>query len=152
MKYVRVFVALLVGMLLLAGCETAPKSRVAIRRIEVNGDNAKYVGERFLFSLRARGVRISESIESGPIITAISTIKEMENNVSVFTFEATDGANLKIKEVVSTQDLPPALRDRIIQRGVGQAADALVRQLGPKEPTPAPLPPKTQNPEHFSTS
>ncbi len=134
---------------MLAACGTTPP-RISIRRVEVNGDNAKYVGELLLSSLQARGARISESRETAPVLKGTSEIKKFENGVQVFTIEITDSSSLKVKMTVSTQDLSPLNRDLFIQKGVGQAADAVIRELGPKQPQqPAPA---EQKPEHFSSS
>jgi len=137
----------------LAGCSNeAPQ--VSVRRIEVDGDNARYVGRRLVYDLRLRGVKVTESAEAAPILKATSVVKKFENGVSVFTLEITDGKGLNIKQTVSTQDLPPLSSDMYIIRGVDQVADSLVLQLRPKETTPAspPAQPVNKEKEHFKTS
>ncbi len=110
----------------------------------VTGNNAKYVGIRLVESLQGHGVRVSESVE-GPILTGTSRMEKMENGVSVFTLEVSDGAGLKIKEVVSSQDLLSSWD--VIPTAADRVAEEVVKQLAPKQP-PKPQP----APENYSTS
>ena len=95
--------AIFAALLGFSACDTA--TGISVRRIEINGDHAKYVGQRLVQDLTNRGVHVSESAEKSPVLTGTSTVKELQNGVKVFTLELTDGGSLRVKETVSTQDL-----------------------------------------------
>ena len=94
----------------LVGCAETPT--VSVRRIEVEGDQAHYVGKRLVADLEMASVKITESAESAPVLKATSTIKKLEGGVRVFTLEITDGKGLNIKETMSTQDVTPFAGER----------------------------------------
>jgi hypothetical protein len=146
-NFLLVFSATL-GLIVASGCDIA---KIPVRRVVVEGDSAKFVGERLVSKLRTRGVRISESLEGAPILTATSTVKKMDGGVRVFTLEVTDGAGLKVRKVVSTQDVPTA-PGIFIERGVIETADSVVRQLKLRQPAPGTAPEEKLKPERFQTN
>ncbi len=154
----RTLIATCVAFLvfLLTACSDGPK--FSLRRVVVDGDEARTVGLQLVRNLRSNNVHISESAEKSPIIRAKSEVKNLERGIQVFTIEVTDGSGLSIRTVVSTQDFPTAPRSYIIDRGVSQAVESLISQWEAKQQPPAlakpqapPLEQKDPN-KHFSTS
>jgi hypothetical protein len=143
------FMAMAAVGLFISGC-ISPPANIAIRRIEINGDDAEYIGHQLVDRLQSRGARISESIEHAPVLTGTSTVQKLADGVEVFTLELTDGSGLKTRAVVSTQDLPPLTRDRFIPEGIDLVVDDLIKKLEPKLPPPSPS--ETKKPEHYRSS
>ncbi len=116
----------------LAACDMAPQKTVVLRRVELKGDSAKFAGSRLVHDLRAQGVKVTESAETARVLTGTSTLKDLEGGAKLFTLEITDGQGLLIRQTISTQDLKPLDRNKIVLWGVDRVAEALIQQLTKK--------------------